>query len=65
MLKQRFKRRLFSLLCRVIQSPRILIFRLLSNNCTQGKPICYRRTLKTSSITGGSSVINEKAKNAK
>jgi len=42
MLKQRLKRRVVALLCRAIQSPRILVFRLLSNNCTQGKPICYQ-----------------------
>lgn len=42
MFKQRLKRRIFSLLCRLVQSPRILVFRLLSNNYCQGKPICYQ-----------------------
>lgn len=58
MFKQRLKRRVVALLCRAIQSPRILIFRLLSNNCSQGKPICYQplQILGNGQITFGKNV---------
>jgi acetyltransferase-like isoleucine patch superfamily enzyme len=58
MFKQRLKRKMVALLCRAIQSLRMLFFRLLSNNCPQGKPICYQplQTIGKGQIVFGKNV---------
>lgn len=42
MLKRRIVRRLVSVLCKTVQSPRVWLYRLLSSNSAQGKPFCHQ-----------------------
>lgn len=42
MFKQRLKRWAIALLCRMVQAPRILLFRFLSNGHSKGKPSRYQ-----------------------
>jgi len=42
MFRKRLRRRLVGLLARVMQTPRVIIYSLLSNNQFQGRPLCYQ-----------------------
>lgn len=41
-LKQRIMRRVVSILCKTVQTPRIWLYRLLSSNSAQGKPLFHQ-----------------------